>query len=163
MVCIQGGAVGHAGLGIHGHQAAECHNIHDDDRVEPHGEHGHGHAAKALGFGVHSAITRGICLVDLARCEGLQVLEKAVAELGILIPIFGENALGDLLHRHDGRGIALRPVRNQYSKVNLTIIKKLAKVSQLLQKWGKIERPNGRTSPVAVQISDIGLSLGPFV
>ena len=49
-------------------------------------------------------MTSLIGLIDLQSGQTLQVLEKRAAKIGIGAPIPAHDALGDLLHRHDGDG-----------------------------------------------------------
>ena len=81
--------------------SAVCQKVHDDYGVELHGEHLHGHHAKALRLLVHLLILEGVRLVDLKGRHSLQVLQEAASKLCILIPIFCQDFLGDLLHHHD--------------------------------------------------------------
>ena len=90
---------GHAG-----HGAAEGHDVHHDDGVELHGEYLHRDHAEVLGLLVHGLVARLVGLVDLEGREALEVLEEGVAQLGVLVPVLAEDALGDLLHEHDDHG-----------------------------------------------------------
>ena len=78
--------------------------VHHDDGVELHGEHLHGDGAEALRLLVHGLMTRGVSPVDLEGGEALEVLQEAVAQLGVLVPVLAQYVFGHLLHRHDGRG-----------------------------------------------------------
>ena len=43
-------------------------------------------------------------LIDLQGGQALNVLEEAVAQGGVLAPVFVQQLFGELLHRHDGHG-----------------------------------------------------------
>ena len=86
------------------HGASQGHDVHHNDGVELHGEHLHGDGAEALRLLVHGLVARGVRLVDLEGGEALEVLEEAVAQLGVLVPVLAQDALCHLLHRHDGHG-----------------------------------------------------------
>ena len=78
--------------------------VHDDDRVQLHREHAHGHAAEGLGFLVHLVRLGLVRLKDLQGREALEILKETVAKLGVLLPIRRKQAAGDGLHRRDGDG-----------------------------------------------------------
>ena len=86
--------------------------VHDDDGVELHREHFHGHDAEVFGLLIHFIVLPPVRFIDLERGHALQVLEECAAQTGVLVPVFCQDPLGDLLHDHDRRG----DQRNAYEK-----------------------------------------------
>ena len=76
--------------------------VHDNDRIELHCQHFHSHDAEVLGLLIHLLMLVFVRLIDLERCHSLQVFQKGAAQLCILVPIFGQDFLRDLLHHHNG-------------------------------------------------------------
>ena len=85
-------------------RAAEREQVHDRDRVQLHAQKPHRRTAKRLGLLVHARMALPVGLVDLERGQTLQVLEERAAQVGVGAPVGAHDALGDLLHRHDGQG-----------------------------------------------------------
>ena len=83
-------------------RAAEGEHVHHRDGVKLHGEQAHRRPAEGLGLLVHLAMARLIGLIDLQGGQTLQVLKECPAKIGVRSPIPAHDALGDLLHRHDG-------------------------------------------------------------
>ena len=84
--------------------AAVGHQVHQGDRVQLHGQHPHGDFAEAFGFGVHLLVLPAVGLINFQGGQPLNVLQKAVAQRGVLAPVAGQQLFGKLLHRHDGHG-----------------------------------------------------------
>ena len=84
--------------------AAVGHQVHQGDRVQLHGQHPHGDFAEALGFGVHLFVLPAVGLINFQGGQSLNVLQKAVAQRGVLAPVACQQLFGKLLHRHDGHG-----------------------------------------------------------
>ena len=55
-----------------------------------------------LGLLIHLLMLVFVRLIDLERRHALQVFQKGAAQLRVLVPIFGQNSLRDLLHHHNG-------------------------------------------------------------
>ena len=107
--------------------AAVGQKVHDNDGIELHGQHFHGHDAEMLRLLIHLLMLVLVRLVDLEGRHALQVFQEGAAQLCILVPIFGQNLLGDLLHHHDGtrnqrnadqkhHGRAQAPCRNEHDE-----------------------------------------------
>ena len=57
-----------------------------------------------LGLFVHGLVAGLVGLVDLEGREALEVLQKRIAQIGVLVPVRAQDALGHLLDRHDNDG-----------------------------------------------------------
>jgi len=55
-----------------------------------------------LGLAVHGLVAGFVGLVDLQGGQALQVFKEAIAQGGILAPVFAQQPLGKFLHSHDG-------------------------------------------------------------
>ena len=84
--------------------AAKGDDVHDDDGIELHAQHLHRDDAETLGLLVHLPVARVVGLVDLERGEALQVLQEAVTQRRVLVPVGSEQALRDSLYDHDHEG-----------------------------------------------------------
>ena len=98
-------------LGKGGHRTDDAqpgpavgHQVHQGHRIQLHGQHLHGDLAEALGLGVHLLMLPAIGLIDLQGGQALDVFQKAVAQGGVLAPVFCQQLFGKFLHRHDGHG-----------------------------------------------------------
>ena len=107
--------------------AAVGQKVHDNDGIELHGQHFHGHDAEMLRLLIHLLMLVLVRLVDLERRHTLQVFQKGAAQLCVLVPVFCQYTLGDLLHHHDGtrnqrnadqkhHGRAQAPCRNEHDE-----------------------------------------------
>ena len=85
-------------------RAAVGHQVHQGHRVQLHGQHPHGDLAEALSFGVHLLVLPAVGLINFQGGQPLNVLQKAVAQRGVLAPVAAQQLFGKLLHRHDGHG-----------------------------------------------------------
>ena len=83
-------------------RAAVGDQIHHNDRVQLHAQHLHGDPAEMFGLFVHLLLLLLVRLVYFQGGEPLQILQKAVAQGGVLPPITAQQPLGKLLHRHNG-------------------------------------------------------------
>jgi hypothetical protein len=81
--------------------AAQSDDVHHNDGVELHREHFHRDDAEVLCLPVHRLMARPVSPIDLERRESFEILEKGIAELGVLVPVGRKDALCDLLHSHD--------------------------------------------------------------
>ena len=77
-------------------------DVHHNDGVQLHGQHLHRHFAEVLGLAVHGLVAGFVGLVDLQGGQALQVFKEAIAQGGILAPVFAQQPLGKFLHSHDG-------------------------------------------------------------
>ena len=82
-------------------RAAIGEKVHDNDGVELHRQDFHGHDAEMLRLLIHLLVLVSVRLIDLESGHSLQVLEKSASKLRVLVPIFCQDLLGDLLHHHD--------------------------------------------------------------
>ena len=77
-------------------------DIHHAGGVELHGQHLHGDPPEPLGFLVHLRRFHLIRTVDLQSSQSLEVFKEAVSQFRVYTPVFVQQPLRDLLHRHDG-------------------------------------------------------------
>ena len=78
--------------------------VHNDNGVELHGEHLHGHLAKLLRLLGHLLLTGLIGLIDFQGGQALEILQEVVAQTGVLPPVLGQQLFGKGLHRRNGNG-----------------------------------------------------------
>ena len=85
-------------------RTAVGHQVHQGHAVQLHGQHLHRDLAEPLGLGIHLLVLPAVCLIDLQGGQALDILQKAVAQGGVLAPVVRQQLLGELLHRHNGQG-----------------------------------------------------------
>ena len=85
-------------------RTAVGHQVHQGHAVQLHGQHLHRDLAEPLGLGIHLLVLPAVCLIDFQGGQALDILQKAVAQGGVLAPVVRQQLLGELLHRHNGQG-----------------------------------------------------------
>ena len=83
-------------------RAAVGHEIHHHDGVQLHHQHLHGDFSEAFRLRVHFRRLPAVRAVDLQRGEALEILEEAVPERRVAVPVLPQQTLRDFLHQHDG-------------------------------------------------------------
>ena len=78
--------------------------VHNNNGVELHGEHLHGHLAKFLRLYVHLLLPGPVGLIDLQGGQTLEIFQKVIAQAGVFAPVLGQQLFGKGLHRCDGDG-----------------------------------------------------------
>ena len=85
-------------------RTAVCQQIHQGNRVQLHGQHAHGNFAEPLGVLIHLFVLPAVRTVNFQGGQALDVLQKVIAQAGVLAQIFIQQLFGKLLYGHNGHG-----------------------------------------------------------